>query len=177
MSGSFARTQVDVAQDTNGVPGIGPDEVRTVVETTVAAWAAKLRYDRFFAEHHSLYAAASVAADRPAGKRLVGALQVGYSREFLRRRGQSLKLELGYDLAHQDYVSAAQSVTIHSARVFAAYELTPSPDATATIATELLTNLGHEETPTGHVKPFGDDRLTGRAELSLKVNDHGPLTV
>jgi len=177
ISGSLARTQVEIAADTNGVPGIGRGEVHTVVETTMAAWAAKLRYDRFFGKHHSLYGAASAAADAAAGKRLIGALQLGYSRELLRRTGQSLTVEVGYDLAHQDYVSATQAVAVHSARLFTASELTTSPSATASIGAELLTNVGGEDTATGHVKPLEDDRITGRAELSLKVNDHGRLAM
>jgi hypothetical protein len=177
VSGSFARTRVQIAADTNGIPGIGPGEVREVVQTTTAAWAGKLRYDRFFGERHSLYGAASAAGDEPAGKRFIGGLQVGYSRALLRTERHSLAVEAGYDLAHQAFVAATESVTIQSARLFAAYQWAPSPGATVAVGAELLTNLAPENTPTGYVPPLRDNRLAGRTELSLKVNDHGRLAV
>jgi uncharacterized protein DUF481 len=176
LAGAFARTRVQVALDSNGVPGIGPGEVQTIVATTVAAWSAKLRYDRFFAAH-SLYGSASASGDEPSGKRLIGEFQLGYSRELLRGGPHTLRLEAGYDLSRQDYVAGAGPVTVHSARLFTAYQLVQSPWASATLGAELLTNLTAETTPTGGVRPLGDDRLTMRAELSMKVNDRGRLAV
>jgi hypothetical protein len=177
VSGSFARTRVEIAVDSDGAPGIGPGEVRSVVQTTAAAWAGKLRYDRFFGVRHSLYLAVNAAADEPAGKRFLGGGQLGYSRELLKSEKHLLVAEAGYDLAYQDYVAAPQSSTVHSARLFANYQWSPSPEAKASLAAELLTNVAGEDTPTGHVPIFRDDRLTGRAELSLKVNDRGRLAM
>jgi hypothetical protein len=177
LSGSFARTRVEIAVDSDGVPGIGPGEVRSVVQTTAAAWAAKLRYDRFFGRRHSLYVAASAAGDEPAGKRFLGGGQFGYSRELVKSEHHSLVVEAGYDLAYQDYVAAPESATVHSARLFTTYQWSPSPGAVVSCGAELLTNVAGENTPTGHVLPFRDDRLTGRAELSLKLNDRGRLAM
>jgi hypothetical protein len=177
VSGSFARTRVEIAVDSDGVQGIGPGEVRSVVQTTAAAWAAKLRYDRFFGARHSLYLAASAAGDEPAGKRFLGGGQLGYSRELVRSAAHSLVVEAGYDLSYQDYVASTASVTVHSARLFAAYQWSPSPGATASLGAELLTNVAGEDTPTGHVSPFRDDRIAGRGELSLKLNDRGRLAM
>jgi len=53
----------------------------------------------------------------------------------------------------------------------------PSPGATASLGAELLTNVAGEDTPTDHVSPFRDDRIAGRAELSLKLNDRGRLAM
>jgi hypothetical protein len=177
LSGSFARSRVEIAVDSDGVPGISPAEVRSVVQTTAAAWATKLRYDRFFGKRHSLYLAANAAGDEPAGKRFLGGGQFGYSRELVKSEQHSLVAEAGYDVAYQDYVAVPQSVTVQSARLFAAYQWTPSPGAAASLGAELLTNVAGENTPTGHVSPLGDNRITGRAELSLKVNDKGRLAL
>lgn len=175
--GAFVRTRVDVAADVNGIPGIGPDEIRRVEQTTSRAWSLRGRYDRFVAERDSLYAAAAAAGDEAAGKKLLAGWQVGYSRDVLRRGPSALTLELGYDLSHQEYVTAAPTVTVQSARLFAGYELTPAPLVGAKLSLELLTNLNAESTPTGRVGSFHDDRLAGRGELNVKVLDRGTLGV
>ena len=177
IAGSFARNRTQQAVDSNDVPGIGPDEVRDVVQTTTAAWTTKLRYDRFFGTRHSVYGAISAAGDEPAGKRLLASLQLGYSHALWTSATQTTWFELGYDFAHQDFVSAPESITIHSARAFAGYQLKPSQTASIVVGAEMLTNLAPEDGPTGIIDAFHDNRASGRLELSVKVNDHGQLAM
>jgi hypothetical protein len=176
-SGSLMRSRVDVATESDGVPGIGRGELREVVQTTTAAWAAHLRYDRFFGDHHSVYASGRAEGNEPAGKRLLSGLQLGYSRALPATAQESLWLEAGYDLAHQDFVRSSPTVTIHSARFLAAYQLKLATGATALGALELLTNLNGEDRASGRVAPLRDDRASARLELGVNVSTHGQLAV
>lgn len=175
--GSFVRSRVDVAADVNGVAGIGPDEIRRVVQTTSKAWSVRGRYDRFVGQRDSLYAAATASGDEPSGKKLLAGAQLGVSRDVLRAGPSTLTLELGYDLTHQEYVAASPAATVHSARFYAGYELTPAPLVGAKASLELLTNLNAVQTPTGVVGAFRADRLAGRVELNVKVLERGTLGV
>ena len=177
FSAAYVRTRLQVATDANGVAGIGPGEVREIVQTTSAAWAGRLRYDRFLGTHDSLYGTASAAGDRPAGRSLVAGFQVGVSRALIRSERQSLAVEVGYDFAFQEYVASTESVTLHSARLFAGYSFVPSPGASLSLSAEWLTNVSGTGTPTGHVSPLEDNRLASAAQLGVKLNEHGELAV
>lgn len=175
--GAFARSRVDVAADVNGVPGIGPDEIHRVAQTTSRAWSVKGRYDRFVGARDSLYGAVLASGDEPAGKKLLAGAQVGVSRDVLRRGPSAVTLELGYDVSHQEYVATTPDLTVHSARFFGGYELAPAPAVGVKLSLELLTNLNAEPIASGRVGPFHDDRLVGRAELNLKLTERGSLGV
>jgi hypothetical protein len=167
--GAFTRSRVDVAVDTNGTAGIGPTEVRRIVQTTAKAWTLGARYDRFLAARQSLYGAATAGGDEPAGKRLLAGVQVGYSREVLRSGPHAIVAELGYDLSHQDYVASPRALTLQSVRAFAGYELAPAPVFALRAGLELLSNLAAETSPTGRVPAFEHARISGRLEVNVKA--------
>ncbi|MGC3997978.1 MAG: DUF481 domain-containing protein [Anaeromyxobacter sp.] len=169
LRGAYARSRVRVAEESDGLPGIGAGEVRTLSQATTQAWGARLRADRYLGEKNSLYASLAGGGDRPAGTRFLGAAQVGYGRALLLDEVQSLTLELGYDLAHQTFVSGADPSTFHSARAFLGYELAPWDKIVFRISGDGLLNLAPETVPAGHLQAFEHLRLIGRAEADVKV--------
>jgi hypothetical protein len=174
VAAAFARSRVFLAEERNGIPGIGPDELRSVEQTTTQFWSVKTRYDRFLGRWNALYVQAALAADKPAGKELLAGGQVGYRRILLDLARQQVAAELGYDLTHQEYVVGAPN-QIHSGRVFLGYRREPDPLLGFESSVELLSNLNAESTPTGRVGPFGDERLTGLLGVTLKLTDRGSL--
>ncbi len=177
VSAALARSRLFIASEADGTPGIGPDEVRTVTQTTSQAWLAKARYDRFFGPSSSLYASAELSGDEPAGKELLAGGQVGYSRA-LHRTGKSLLLaEVGFDWSRQKFVSSPDAVSIGSLRAFLRYQGAPLEPLRYHASLEYLANVNEERTPSRRVGAFGDNRLAGKLGLDVKLSDAGSLGV
>lgn len=172
---ALARSRVLVATERDGIPGIGPGELRSVDQTTTQAWSVGARYDRFFAYRNSVYASARAAADRPAGKALLAGGQIGYRRELFHADERVLSLEVGYDLTHQEYVAHGAPIEIHSGRLFLGWRAEPDPALGIEASVEALTNLGPESTPTGRVSPLRDDRIAALLAATVKVSNRGSV--
>jgi putative salt-induced outer membrane protein YdiY len=166
---AYTKTDVVIAADTDGQPGIGPDEIQAIEQTTANTLFGKARYDRFLTEKDSLYMSASLGRDRPAGKDLYGGGQLGYSRLLIKNKVHEVATEVGYDFTYEDYVANVDSLAIHSARVFAGYVGTLNKETAVTASGELLSNLNTEAAPTGEVGAFGDERFIGKLGVTTAL--------
>jgi hypothetical protein len=167
---AYTQTEILVAADTNGTPGIGPGEIQTIDQVTAEAWTMKARYDRFLTKRNSLYLTGLVMADEPAGKELIGGGQIGYSRLLLKTEKHELAAELGYDFTHEDYVAPGDPLNIHSLRAFVGYTGTLTKATQLSASTELLENLNEEAAPGGDIAPFEDARLTSKVALTTALS-------
>lgn len=165
----IARSRATIASDVDGVPGVGPGELRTVTQTTRQAWGVRARYDRFLTARASLYAAGTVGGDRPSGKRLAGGGQVGYGVDVLSSPSHTLRVEAGYDLTYEDQLTIARPVQIQSARAFAGWAQTASERLALTVSGEVLTNVDEEHQGDRRIAAFDDTRLLGKAALTAQL--------
>jgi hypothetical protein len=168
---AYARSDIQIAADTNGVPGIGPGEIQRVEQTTTNLLLFKGRYDRFLTEKNSLYVVGIIGRDRPAGKEVAGGGQVGYSRVLVAAGPHEVVSEVGYDFTYEDYVADVDSLAIHSARGFVGYVGALTETTKLDGSAELLANLNTETTPAGEVGAFEDDRFTGKVGLTTKLSE------
>ena len=156
-SWAYARSNVLTATDDNANGVIDKDEVYRTDDTTTNAWMTKARYDRFFYTTNSAYLAALYAADRPAGKSVMGGVQIGYSRLVYKSPRHEATAEAGYDFSYESYISAADSISIHSLRLFAGYTLKLT-DSTGLFGNfEALCNLNTEKVATSDTAPKDDE--------------------
>lgn len=168
---TYARSGLRVLDDLNGNGMIDSlEEIKTETSTTAEALALKVRYDRFLTEFNSLFVAALVSRDLPAGKENVLGAQVGYSRRLYKSKTAEAVGEFGYDYAHEDLV-AGDAVDIHSARVFVGFKAEMTEGATFETSGEVLTNLNHEDLPTRtDGADLGEDtRVNFKAAVSAKI--------
>ena len=174
---ALARARVLVAAEQDGIPGLGPGEIREVSQTTTQSWSVRARYDRFFAEWNSVYASAGATGDEPAGKRLFAGGQVGYRRALYRRGKREIAVELGYDFTRRDFVTAVESITVHSARAFVGFRAEPDPLFGVTATVDALTNLDAEESQSRRIAALHDDRVNAIVSTTLKLSEYGSLGV
>jgi hypothetical protein len=166
---AYAKSSIFLGVDDNGNGMLSPDEIDRPSSVTTRSWMLKGRYDRFLTKKNALFISAGVAADKPAGKELVGNGQVGYSRELYHHDVHTFTGEGGYDLTYEDQVSA-DGFAIHSLRGFASYKGALSDDTSVDASVEGLFNMNSLETGTGHVDSFDDRRWTGKLALSTKLS-------
>jgi hypothetical protein len=172
VSGSYARTEIDVSADANADGFIGPAEIITEERTSSRLLAGRLRYDRFFTERNSAFAAGLLASDRPSGKELTGGGQVGYSLLLFKSERSTVAAELGYDFSFEKYVDLADGVAIHSARLFGGAETKLAETTALLLGVEVLENLNPEDTANGRVDPFADLRINGKAAVTTKLYEN-----
>ena len=172
---AITRTTTTSAVDANGDGSITPDEVRSQTQNTSEAWGVRLRYDHFF-DLNAVYALGQAAGDRPAGKEFVGGAQVGYSRALVKTPTGELVGEIGVDYAHQVYVTGSPgTLDVASLRAFLGWIGNPNADLSYSVGVEYLGNLNTEDTPTGRVGAFGDNRVNGKVGLTWKIFGDGSL--
>ena len=167
---AFARSRLLMPAESDGSPGIGPDELHEETRTTRKSWSAHARWDRFLSARGSLYLLAGAASDEPAGKQLVLGAQLGYGMDVVRTKRHGLRLELGYDFSREDPVSPPSRIDIHSARVFAGYAGEVLEPVTFEASIEALTNLNEEQGAAGVLGPFEDTRVLAKAQVRVKIN-------
>lgn len=165
---AFAQSTVLVAADLNGNGSLSENEIETQTLTTANTWFGKLRYDRFLTEHNSLYAAALVARDVPAGKEVSGGGQIGYSRQLYKTTQHEIVSEVGYDLSYEDLVGT-DPVVIHSLRLFVGYTGTLSADTGVTASLESLSNVNTLDTVPDEATAFEDTRINAGAGVTTKL--------
>ncbi len=107
--------------DTDG-DGILSDAERTAEKVEIARkYWGDARYDRFLGDNGSLYVLGGALSDFYAGYDLRTHEQVGYSRILVDNDSTDLTVELGADIAQENYVDGIDPdmVMIYSARVMA----------------------------------------------------------
>jgi putative salt-induced outer membrane protein YdiY len=170
LGGTYARSTVISATDSNMSKFIDPGEISRKSSTSSALWGVKLRYDRFLSANNSLYVAGFATGNEPAGIRVATGAQAGYSRQVIKTDRQLLVTEIGYDFTYQNNTSGV-NLNIHSARLFAGYTLTLSKDVGVALGLEALFNLnplpGYTADTT--IDPFGNTRLNGNAALTARL--------
>ena len=166
---AYARSSIFLAADTNNDGFIEPDEIARPSQTTTRSWMLKGRYDRFLTSHNSIYGAAGLMADQPAGKELVGNGQVGYSREVYKDKVHLVLAEGGYDYSYENLVAQTAGLSIHSIRGFVGYTGKLSDDSSVEASAEGLFNLNSYDTVSGHVSAFGDNRFTGKLSITTQL--------
>ncbi len=169
---TYAKSGVRVLADNNG-NGLVDDasEITSAETTTANTLAAKLRYDRFLTAHNSLFVAALIARDVPAGKDLVAGAQAGYSRQVFKSKTAEAVAEFGYDYSHETLVTGPDN-SIHSLRGFIGYKAEMTEGTTFETNLEALTNLNEEEQATRNGEPatLGEDtRMLFKASVSSKI--------
>lgn len=171
---ALAKTRVLLGQDGNGNKFVEDSgELVRDEQTTSKLLQAKGRYDRFLTLNNSVYGSAQVLSDEPAGKKIVGGGQVGYSRQLWKSDAQRLVAELGYDVGYEKASAAgAEGVLVHSARLFVANDLKLSEATGVFAGVEVLTNLNREGAPAAgyaEVAPLDDTRIFGKAGLTTTL--------
>ncbi|MDQ3368308.1 MAG: DUF481 domain-containing protein [Myxococcota bacterium] len=166
---AYARSSIFLADDRNGNGVLSEDELDRPSITSTRSWMVKGRYDRFLTAKNALFVAAGVAADRPAGKELVGNGQAGYSRELYHHDEHTFLGELGYDFTYEDLV-VGDGVAIHSIRAFAGYKGALSPDSAVEASVEGLFNMNTLDSAGGQIDTFGDNRITSKLSLTTKLS-------
>lgn len=173
---ALARTSVLVAADKPGSsPGISQDEVSEISRFTTRSWSIGARYDRFFAELNSVYAATGANGDEPAGKRLFAGGQVGYRRALYRWGKRELAVELGYDFTRREFVAEVESIQVHSARAFVGYRAEPDPLLGVSATVDALTNLNAEGSR--DIEALHDNRVNAIVSTTVKLSEYGSLGV
>jgi hypothetical protein len=178
---AYVRSRIFVAQDDDpeGAEGHGTlsaDEIHEQTATTANSWQVKLRYDRYLTEFNSLYATASVGADRPAGKDFVGGAQAGYSRRVYKDDKHEVVAEVGYDFTYEN-LAVGDGVSIHSARAFAGYKGIVTQTTALEASVEALSNLNTLDTVPDEAGPGEDTRINGMASVNTKITDDISLSV
>jgi hypothetical protein len=162
---AYARSRILLAVDEDGSGDIDAGEVERASQTTARSWQVKARYDRFVTPSDAGYAAASISADQPAGKELVGSGQIGYSRQVYQDSVHLLVAEAGYDLTYEDQV-AGDGVAIHSLRGFTGYTGKLSASSAIEASAEALSNLNELKTSAGAIDSFEDNRVNGKLSVT-----------
>jgi Protein of unknown function, DUF481 len=172
IDGSFAyaKSGIRVIDDLNGNGLIdGPQEITTQETITAETFTTKARYDRYLTESNSLFAAAVVSKDVPAGKNLVLEAQGGYSRELYKTKATLATAEIGYDYQHVDLVTSP-SLSIHSLRGFAGFKQNMTEGVDFEASAEVLSNLNTLTLATMQSGgPFEDTRVNTHLAIIAKV--------
>lgn len=167
---AYARSEVRIAADGNMNGTIEENEVTEQSTTSTKNWLIKLRYDRFFTAHDSAFLSGRIGADEPAGKKIYGGAQIGYSRLLYKTAMHELVAEIGYDFTYEDYENeAAEALSIHSGRLFAGYSGKLSEVTGVAASIEALFNLNTEDTLPDETGAFEDTRLVMKASLTTKL--------
>ncbi len=167
---TYARSGVRVHDDLNMNGMVDEEaEIRTESTTTAETFAGKIRYDRFLTRTNSLFVAALVSRDLPAGKEAVLGAQLGYSRLLHKSKHHEVAAELGYDYARED-LRVGSPISIHSARGFAGYKGELAASTSLELSAEVLTNLIELKLPTMKDGRIGrDTRVNVRIAASSKI--------
>jgi hypothetical protein len=163
---AVARSRIEVADERNGIAGVGPGALRRVRQTTRQAWSLQARTDRFLTERTAAFVAARIGGDRPAGKELVGSGQIGWALDLLREGAHKVRLELGYDFTHEDEVAAVAPRQIHFGRGFVGYVGRLDEKLSLELATEVLANVSRDAA----VGAFSGTRVVSSGAVRYRLN-------
>lgn len=170
VSGAYARSTNLSATDVNNNGTIDDaSEIKSTTNTSTALWNVKLRYDRFFSANNIGYIAGFAWGNEPAGKKVVGGAQAGYSRQLYKNDMHLLVGEVGYDFSFVRPVTG-DDYLLHSLRLYLGYNLSVSKDTAFLFDVEYLGNFNRFDSPYGGtIGPFKDSRVLGRAALTTRI--------
>jgi len=168
----FARNQLALGAginmgkgvaDTDG-DGILSDAERDADKVEIARkfWG-DARYDRFIGDKSSLYVLAGVLSDIYAGYDLRSHEQIGYSRILVDSESTDLKVELGADVAQENFVEGIDpnSAMIYSARAMVSVTHQFNDSVSFTDTVEAYENI----------LDTADLRVLNEAAISAKLSD------
>ena len=168
---AYVKSSIFEVNDANGSGNIdSAGELIRRSATITELYAAKARYDRFLTENNSLYAIGLIQRNEPAGQRLLGSGQAGYSRRILKSAMNELVGEIGYDFSYEEFVTGGD-ITAHSGRLFLGYNGTLSADTSMGLSAEYLGNFNTYSTPVQDADILEDSRVIGKAALTTKLTD------
>jgi hypothetical protein len=171
---TYARSSILVHVDDGDGLVNDETEIATQTSTTAETVMSKLRYDRFLTKYNSLFVAALLSRDLPAGKESVFGGQIGYSRLLYQKKdGDKTKAEavaeIGYDFSREN-LTAGSPVSIHSARGFVGYKAEMTEGTNLETSVEALTNVLRVTLPTGaDGGPGKDTRVNFKVAISSKI--------
>ncbi len=144
----------------------GPINTQT---TSTELWLARARYDRFFFDKNTVFAAFQVSGDKPAGYWYRLEPQVGYARLLFKSIHQTLRTEIGYDYTREHQVAFPPVfVDYHSLRAFIFYENKFTPYASFSEGCELLWAMNNIDSV--RVNSLTSLSSTISKNVSLKLN-------
>lgn len=159
--------------DADGSGILDPAERQAKPTETSRNAMIESRYDRFVGERDSLYVLAGVLTDKFAGYDTRSHVQLGYSRILAETERTKLFVEVGVDVAYEDYVTPApdaiclaDDTCVASTVVFAARELIG-------LEHKFNENVGITEKLEAYenVLELRDLRLQNDLSLSAKISD------
>jgi putative salt-induced outer membrane protein YdiY len=115
--------------------------------TSAENWLGRLRYDRFFDERNSVYAAYQMNGDRLAGIAYRIEPQVGFAHRFIADKQQTLRGEAGFDYMYERYLAGSVPIDnqFYSIRLYGFYENKFNALASFSEGVELLEALNTPE--------------------------------
>ena len=155
----------------------GPADLVSTTAVSTQYWGVKLRYDRFFSKNNLGYILGQAMGDEPAGKRVFGGGQIGYSRQLYKSDRNELLAELGYDFSFVVFAkddAVPHEIFIHSLRAFLGYNLTLSKDTALNTGLEGLFNLNTFNSPNDQAESvsrgvFEDTRINFKTALTTTI--------
>lgn len=150
----------------------------------------RVRYDRFFTAHDSLFAAVVGRRDHFAGLDLRLQGQVGYARDFLTETNHRLWAEAGYDGTYDNYdpdplvdamtmMELDGTAFIHSGRLFVGYDNHVNEALTFRTGLEALLDVEEPSNLRLNYDAELNAKLSGRLQLGLKFSakfDNEPVS-
>ena len=169
-TGAYAKTGTLVLDDMNGNGVIdSTSELRELDAVTAETLDAKARYDRFLTDFNSLYVAALVGRDLPAGTLAELGGQTGYSRRLYKSKTAETVGEVGFDYSRED-LAVGPEVTVLSGRAFVGHKGQLTAGTTLDASLEALTNFNRETLPTHQDgAPFLDTRVNLKIAIAAKI--------
>jgi hypothetical protein len=152
-------------------------DIETIDTVSAKNLTGKARYDRYLTELNSLFLGIIAKTDVPAGIKVGGSAQLGYSRSLFKSDKYESQAEIGYDYTFTRFDGAdAKSTNVHSARIFVAFKGKMNESTNLDASLEVLPNLNSFSMPTGDVKIGQATRtnfhvgITSKLSKSLSVN-------
>ena len=176
VDGTYAQAGVRRAKA--GVTNVASAaDIETVDTVSAKNFTGRLRYDRFLTEFNSLFVGLIARTDVPAGIKVGGSAQAGYSRSLYKSEKYQAVSEIGYDYTFTRFdAEDAKSTNVHSARIFAAFKGKMNSATNLDTSIEALPNVNAFTMPTGDVKIGEATRvnfhvgITSKLTKSLSVN-------
>jgi hypothetical protein len=176
VDGTYAQSGIRRAKA--GVTTVSSaSDIETVDTVSAKNLTGKARYDRYLTELNSLFLGIIAKTDVPAGIKVGGSAQAGYSRSLYKSEKYEAVSEIGYDYTFTRFDAAdAKSTNVHSARIYAAFKGKMNDATNLDTSVEALPNLNKFTLPTGEVGIGEGTRvnfhvgITSKLTKSLSVN-------
>lgn len=147
--------------------------------STAERYAVDLRYDRFLTERDSLYALVGLFHDPFAGFELRSHAQLGYARQLIDESSTHLSVEIGADVANEDYVSGVVPGSTRLIAAQAALKFDHAFNESVSFADTLTVYEPVLTQPDGaaFAPYFSDIRIANTATVTAKLTDKLSVSV